>query len=249
MMPDLSFAAAAVIGAAFLFAGMVKGTIGAGLPFASIPIVALVVEPATAVSLTIVPVILTNLVQSLHGGHYRDVLRRFWLFLACLVAGVIVGAQLLATADPRTTKIILGAVVAVVSLLQLFGGGFSVPVSVQRWLTPVVGLASGLFGGLAGMMVPAVIYTAALRLPKDLLISLFALIALSGTAPLYATLFVNGALRLPELTVSALAMIPAAVGLLLGTWIRGRVSQRLFERLLFSGLFVLGLSLVYKGLA
>ena len=237
-----------MIAVAYLCAGTVKGTIGAGLPLVSIPILAQVIEPAAAVSLTIVPVIMTNVWQSLQGGHYREVLRRFWPFLACLVAGVFAGAHMLATADPRTTKIILGAVVAAISLVQLVGGGFTVPERVQPWLNPVFGAASGIFGGMAGMMVPAIIYGAALRLPKNLLISLFALVALSGTAPLYITLFANGVLRGQALAISAAAMVPTFLGLLLGTKLRSRMSQRAFERLLFSVLIVIGLNLVRKGL-
>jgi hypothetical protein len=248
MILELSAVALAVIAGAYLFAGTVKGTIGAGLPFASIPIVATVVEPATAVSLTIVPVILTNLWQSFHGGHYREAMRRFWPFLACLVAGVIAGAQILATAAPGTVTVVLGAVVVAVSVVQIAGPGLTVAARTQRWLNPLTGAASGVFGGLAGMMVPAVIYVAALRLPKDLVVSLFALIALSGTIPLYVTLFANGVLRGDELSVSALAMLPTAAGLFLGTKLRKRVSQRVFERLLFSGLILVGLNLIRKGL-
>ncbi|MGH6618221.1 MAG: sulfite exporter TauE/SafE family protein, partial [Alphaproteobacteria bacterium] len=65
--PELSVLAVVTIAGAFLFAGTVKGTIGAGLPLASIPILALVMEPAMAVSLTIVPVIVTNVWQALQG--------------------------------------------------------------------------------------------------------------------------------------------------------------------------------------
>jgi uncharacterized protein len=247
-MPDLTPFTVLMITVAYLCAGTVKGTIGAGLPLVSIPILAQVIEPATAVSLTIVPVILTNVWQALHGGHYREVLRRFWPFLVCLVAGVFAGAHILATADPRTTKVVLGSIVAAISLVQLIGGGITVPERVQPWLNPVFGAASGVFGGMAGMMVPAIIYGAALRLPKNLLISLFALVALSGTAPLYVTLFANGVLRGPALAVSAAAMVPTFLGLLLGTKLRNRISQRAFERLLFSVLIVIGLNLVRKGL-
>lgn len=248
MIPDLSAVSLAVIAGAYLFAGTVKGTIGAGLPFASIPIVATVVEPATAVSLTVVPVILTNVWQSFHGGHYREALRRFWPFLACLVVGVVAGAQILATAAPGRVKVVLGAVVVAVSVIQLSGAGFAVAERTQRWLNPLTGAASGVFGGIAGMMVPAVIYVAALRLPKNLVISLFALIALSGTIPLYVTLFANGVLRQDELAVSALVMLPAAVGVFLGTRLRNRISQRMFERFLFAGLILVGLNLIRKGL-
>lgn len=246
--PDLSVPVLLVIVGAFLFAGTVKGTLGVGLPLASIPILAQVIEPATAVSLTVVPVLVTNIWQALQGGHYREVLRRFRLFLGCLVLGVIAGAQILATADPRATKIVLGAFVASVSLVQLVGSGFTVPDRARLWLDPPVGAASGVFGGMAGMMIPAVLYAAALRLSKHLVISLFALIALCGTTPLYVTLFANGVLSWPELAASAAAMLPTAAGLVLGTKIRDRISQRMFLRCLFVGLIVVGLNLIRKGL-
>lgn len=247
--PDLSVPVLLVIVGAFLFAGTVKGTIGVGLPLASIPILAQVIEPAAAVSLTIVPVVITNVWQALQGGHYREVLRRFRLFLACLAVGVVAGAQILATADPQATKIVLGVFVAAVSLMQLVGGGFIVPDRARAWLDPAVGATSGVFGGMAGMMIPAVVYAAALRLSTHLVISLFALIALCGTTPLYVTLFANGVLGWPELAASAATMLPTAAGLVLGMKIRGRISQRVFERCLFAGLIVVGLNLIRKGLA
>jgi uncharacterized membrane protein YfcA len=79
-------------------------------------------------------------------------------------------------------------------------------------------------------------------------ISLFALIALCGTTPLYVTLFANGVLSWPELAASAAAMLPTAAGLVLGTKIRDRISQRMFLRCLFVGLIVVGLNLIRKGL-
>lgn len=237
-----------LIAVAYLCGGTVKGTIGAGLPLVSVPILAQVIEPATAVSITIVPVIMTNIWQSVQGGHYREALRRFWPFLVFLVPGVIAGAHFLATADPHTTKMVLGAIVAVISLIQLVGGGFTVPERARPWLNPVFGAASGVFAGMAGMLVPAIIYCAAMRLPKNMLISLLALIALTGTAPLYITLFANGVLRGQALAISAAAMVPTFVGVALGTKLRNRISQRMFERILFAGLIVIGLNLVRLGL-
>ena len=245
--PDISAPVLLAIAGAFLFAGTVKGTLGVGLPLASIPILAQVIEPATAVSLTVVPVVVTNVWQALQGGHYREVLRRFRLFLVCLVAGVVAGAQILATADPQATKIVLGVFVAAISLVQVIGGGFIVPDRARAWLDPVVGAASGVFGGMAGMMIPTVLYAAALRLSKHLVIGLFAVIALCGTTPLYVTLFANGVLSWPELAASAAAMAPTAAGLVLGMKIRDRISQRVFERCLFVGLIVVGLNLIRKG--
>lgn len=246
--PDLPLLAGLVIGVAFLAAGIVKGTIGAGLPLVAIPIVAQVVEPALAVSLTIVPVIATNIWQALQGGHYREVVRRLWPYLVCMALGSVGGAQILATADPRLTQIVLGILVVAISTIQLVGGGFEVPQRTQPWLNPPAGLVCGAFGGIAGMMAPAILYSAALRLSKDMLISLMALVALTGTTPLYLTLFVNGVLHWPEMALSALTMLPVAIGMIAGKGIRDRISQRMFERVLFIGLIAIGLNLLRRGL-
>ena len=246
MIYDLAPGALAVIAAAFVVGGVVKGVIGGGLPTVCIPLIALVIDPAVAVSISILPVLGSNLWQAMQGGHYRDVVRRFWPYMGLVLVGVIAGAQILATADPKLTALALGALLIVIPLIQLLLRDLSVPERLQPVLNPVVGGTCGLIGGMTGIFAQTILYAAALRLPKDLLVSLLAMTALSATLPLYVSLIANNVLRWDELGFSAIALIPVAAGMVAGRAIRDRISQLVFQRLLFIGLALLGVKLIYN---
>ena len=248
MIYDLAPGALAVIAAAFVVGGVVKGVIGGGLPTVCIPLTALVIDPAVAVSISILPVLGSNLWQAMQGGHYRDVARRFWPYMGLVLVGVIAGAQILATADPKLTALVLGALLIVIPLIQLLLRDLSVPERLQPVLNPVVGGTCGLIGGMTGIFAQTILYAATLRLPKDLLVSLLAMTALSATLPLYVSLIANNVLRWDELGFSAIALIPVVAGMVAGRAIRDRISQLVFQRLLFIGLALLGVKLIYNAL-
>ena len=92
----------AIIALAFVVGGLVKGLIGGGLPSIVVPVMAIVVEPAFAAAITLVPVVATNLWQALDGRLLIPVLRRrFAVLLVTLFIGVLVGSQLLVGLPPR----------------------------------------------------------------------------------------------------------------------------------------------------
>jgi uncharacterized membrane protein YfcA len=61
----------AVIAAAFLVAGFVKGVVGLGLPVISIAILAATIGLKSAVALFLIPAMATNLSKSLSGSPPR----------------------------------------------------------------------------------------------------------------------------------------------------------------------------------
>ena len=82
---DVSTLAICVIAFGFAAGGLVKGALGAGRPAVGLPIMVMQIEPAQAVALFVVPVMISNIVQIFQGGHYREATRRFWPFLVMLV--------------------------------------------------------------------------------------------------------------------------------------------------------------------
>ena len=67
----------AIIGGAFLLAGMVKGVLGMGLPSVAMAILGLIMLPAQAASILVVPSLVTNMWQFVAGPHARAVLKRY----------------------------------------------------------------------------------------------------------------------------------------------------------------------------
>lgn len=245
-LPALSLA---VIVIGFVVGAIAKGALGAGLPALGLPIMAMVIAPAEAVSLFVVPVILANIWQIVDAGHYREALRRFWPFLVMEVIGVWIGAGILTTAAPKTMALVLGCVVVATTLGQMFVREVRALKGRAGYVHPAAGLLLGLCGGATGMFAPIIVYFAALRLEKDLFVTQLALVAMSGSLFLYARLAFEGQLHWAQLEASSFALAPAAVGLFIGFWVRRRMSEFAFRRVVWAALLVLGCALIWRGLS
>jgi uncharacterized protein len=79
----------------FLIAGFVKGVIGLGLPTVSMGLLSLVMAPAKAASLLIVPSFVTNVWQLAAGPSFGRLARQLWPMLAGVVVGTLAGTGLL----------------------------------------------------------------------------------------------------------------------------------------------------------
>ena len=91
---DSTIILAATAGA-FLLAGFVKGVIGLGLPTVSIGLLGLLMSPAQAAAILVVPSLVTNIWQAVVGGGLLALARRLWPMLVGICAGTFVGAVLL----------------------------------------------------------------------------------------------------------------------------------------------------------
>ena len=238
----------AVIAGAFFLGSLVKGALGAGIPAIGMPIMVMVIDPAMAASLFIVPVMIANVWQIWEAGHYREAVRRFWPFLVMEIIGVWFGAGFLTTVEPRLLALVLGVVVVATTLGQIFVQEIRSLRGRARFVHPLGGLLLGVCGGATGMFAPTIVYFSALRLEKDLFVTQLALVAMLGSMPLYVRLVMEGHLRLDELEFSAMALVPVGVGLTVGFWARKRMSEVLFRRVVRGALLVLGASLIVRGL-
>src|SRR5262245_62378887 len=91
--------ALAFVSSTFVLAGFVKGVIGVGLPTVSMGLLAVVMTPAQAASLLVVPSFITNVWQAV-GARSAPLLRRIWPMLLGICAGtwlqrILLGASLL----------------------------------------------------------------------------------------------------------------------------------------------------------
>lgn len=237
-----------VIAFAYFLAGISKGAIGFGVPLIAVPLVATVLPVPVAIALTFAPILSANIHQSFTAARPATVMRRFWPLILFLAVGTALGAQILTRVDQGTISIVVGIVLLVFVVSQGFDLRPEVPEMAERWLGPVVGLASGLLGGIAGMMGPPfILYLVSLRLPRDAFVGTVSLFYLIGIVPLYVTLIASGIIARNEAIVSALACAPLFAGIVLGAWLRGRISQTGFQRALLAMIFIVGLNLIRRG--
>src|SRR3546814_911168 len=119
----------------------------------------------------------------------------------------------------------------------------------ESWATPLMGMVAGLLGGISSFSGPPfVMYLVALRLLKDQFIGAIAVFYLWASIPLYVGLAYYGVLGWGELLFSAGAAMPVLSGILIGQWLRARVPQAAFRKVILAALLVIGLNLIRQAL-
>ncbi len=246
-MHDASFWFLAAVAATFFLAGLVKGVTGMGLPTVAMGILGAMVAPVTAAGLLIVPSFVTNIWQLLAGPAFAAIARRLWSMMAGILLGTLAGSTLLAAGTARWTTAALGAALICYAAYTLFARQLSVPSRVEPWLSPVIGLVTGVItGGTGVFVIPAVPYLQALGFGKEALIQALGLSFTVSTLALAAGLGVRGAFQVEQLGASALAILPALAGMWVGQALRQRVSPLAFRRWFLICLLILGAQLALK---
>ena len=238
-----------VIVGAFLIGGLVKGLIGGGLPSIAVPIMALVVDPVYAAAVTLIPTMATNIFQAVDGQRLLSVLSRFWTYYLCLTIGVVAGSQILVGLPPQTAALLIGFAVVLMSPVAVASNRFSVSTKNESWLNPVIGGSAGVLGGTTVIFTPVLIYFATLRIDKDTYVTAAALTAIFCMVPLYLGLGFSSALSWEIARVSLILLLPTMAGYFAGRALRGAISERMFRVILTASLMLVGVGLIYKGLA
>jgi uncharacterized membrane protein YfcA len=251
-MSDLTLIVA-LAGCAFVLAGFVKGVIGMGLPTITVGVLSLMLAPAEAVALMLVPSLVTNVWQGIAGPHLATIVRRLWPTMIGLCAGTwlagVTGLALLTPEAASRGRIALGATLVVYAALGLCDIRFRLRAGTEPWLGPVVGVATGVLSAATGVyMIPAVPYYQAIGLDKDALVQTQGVSYTVSTLALAALLMGNGVLHTANASLSTAAVVPAILGMMVGQYVRGRVRPDVFRLCFHLGMLALGahLALVHR---
>ena len=238
-----------MVAATFFVAGIVKGVTGMGLPTMAMGVLGAFISPLAAANLLIIPSFVTNAWQLLAGPSFGLLIRRFWPMMLAIVAGTTLGSVWIAAGGTGLTTAALGIALVLYSSYTLLARQLSIGKQVEPWLSPFVGLITGLVtGGTGVLVIPAVPYLQALRLGKDDLVQALGLSFTVSTIALAVGLGTHGALQAENLTLSALAIVPALAGMWFGQVLRGRISPMLFRRIFLFSLLLLGLEMSLRPL-
>ena len=254
----LGFAApllALVLAVVFL-GGAVKGVVGFGYSVASTAVLALFIEPTTAVVLMIVPMLVGNvsLVRELSRDGLVSCVDRFWPYVAAAVAGVVAGMLFLDRVPRAWLALALGVLVlgyvaakqdAVALPVALPAGCFT-----ERPLVKVgMGLASGGIFGASNVGIQTVIYLDRLDLDRATFVGVLSmfLAVLSmvrvGMAMSLGLYDAGGGL----LALSLVAAVLGLAGVGVGRRSRHVLPDRLCEVGVLAIFLVVGLRLTYGG--
>ncbi|MEO1191328.1 MAG: sulfite exporter TauE/SafE family protein [Pseudomonadota bacterium] len=238
-----------LVAAVFLLAGAVKGLVGFGLPTVSLALLTASLGLEAALALLLVPSLVTNLWQAVDGGAVGALARRLWRFLLPATLAIPLGGLLLAALSPALVTAVLGLLLIVYAGLGLAKLALQINARRDLWAGPVAGLANGVLTGMTGsFVVPGLLYLQALGLPRDRLVQAMGLLFTLSTLGLAVSLGGLGLLDAELGLLSALAVLPALIGMRLGAAWRRRISETAFRRVFFLALLPLGAALIVKGL-
>jgi hypothetical protein len=239
-----------IVTGAFLAAGFVKGAVGMGLPTISIGLLSLGgMGAAQAASVMVGPALVTNLWQAFAGPALRPLLRRFWSMLALTFAGTLAGSGVMAAGNARLAVFALGIVLFVSTAINLLAVRFHVPRRREWWLSPLVGIVTGLITGATGAFIfPAIPYMGALELSRDELIQLLGVSAIVSSVALGFALWWRGSFGLPLAGTAAFALLPAFAGMFFGQKLRRHISEKAFRNIFQVGMLLLGAWLALKNI-
>ena len=235
--------------AAFVMAGTVKGVTGIGLPTASIAFMTLFLDPRTAISLVLFPMLGSNIWQMVRGGYLARTARRYWLFAIVLSAGVGVTVLTTQNASDRALLAILGGAVlvfVVVSWKRLLP-----PISQKYDAVAQIGFAlvAGVIGGMtAAWAPPMAMYLATKQVDKDEFIRATGFLISCGSLPLLVAYAQVGFLTGPLAWTSVAMLLPTLAGLSIGEYFRRRMSVEAFRNAILILFVILGANLIRRSI-
>ena len=233
---------------AVLAGGLVKGTLGFGMPMVALPIIAFIIPPTTAMILLCAPIFLTNFLQI----KFREGVSsyRFLPMFLCLIIGLIIGARLILEIDVKTITQIIAVSIIFAALVNCFGIKIkNINKNHENTITSLIGFGSGILGGLSTFYGPPMLaYLVAVDLPKEKFVRTVSTMYFIGSFPLYGSLIYYGFATKEDLIFSLILIIPAFIAQQLGTKIRDKFNQKQFRICILITLIILGLSLLVKTL-
>ncbi|MBI4490882.1 MAG: sulfite exporter TauE/SafE family protein [Deltaproteobacteria bacterium] len=238
-----------LVAASLLMAAYVKGITGLGFPLIATPMVVLLLDIRTAITILIIPNIVMDITQIFRGSFPTAIFRRLASLLLLAILGVFLGTKFLVILPLWILDLALGITVLAFVASNFLRIGFQVSPHVETILSPLVGVATGFIMGITNAGGPAIaIYLYGLGLPKtEFIKSIATIFIVSKVSQLVAVstwnLFTPSTLRL-----SLLVTMVSLVGFYAGLKTQDRVNQKTFNRCLLILLFVIGLILVVRSL-
>ena len=242
-------ATAFAIFSAILLAGLLKGIIGVGFQTVGIAFLTVITNLPNAISLLLIPSLVTNLWQAGSGGELFTILIRLWPLIITASMMVWFGSIALTSVSLSYLSALLGVLLIIYSTFSLFGLRFEVKTKNEWWLAPFIGLINGVLTGMTGIfVVPCVFYFQAIGFRKDTLIQSMGVLITALTLMLIVSLKTKNILTLELSGWAAFAIIPAITGVFFGQRIRKRISEAIFKKFFFSCLIMLGIFITYNSI-
>ncbi len=231
----------------FLIAGMVKGSIGMGLPLVSITLLSFYTSPRLAMMLIIVPTLVTNFLQFYRSvDRVKLVLSNKFLLVSLFVC-TFTFSFFSFSLEQKTLSFLLGLIVFIFVIYRWSGFAPSFGLGFDKIFQVVSGAIIGTAAGFTHVWAPTIAVLLVIRKAnKEQFVALTGLFIFVGSMGLFFTHYLFDFMDRQSLIFSTLMIFPSIAGFLIGEKIRSFISEKLFETLLMFFLMIASTNLLYK---
>jgi uncharacterized protein len=238
----------AAVVCSLIVAGLLKGTIGVGMPIVALPLLSLFIDVKSAAMLLSMPLIFSNLPQAVEGGKTGRCLMRLMPVFLGMIPGLFLGVRVLLALDANVAKVMAGLVLIGVAGVTLLAP--KLPIQ-SRWVLPTgitFGFFGGVLGGVAAMAGPLVfIFLLAKGLRGKAFTKEASLYLVVSAGLLAIFLTASNQFSWLDVSVSTAATLPVVLGMYVGQHMRDRIAPETFRKLVLIAVIAAGAELLRHG--
>lgn len=242
-MPDLSLIAFASV--VLLLAGTVKGFIGLGMPTVAIALLTLQLEARSAVTLVVIPMLLSNVWQFWRGPDMAGCVKQHWRYAIILILFVAATVWFSQSAPDQFLRAVLGVFVLAFCFFSWRNMVPLIPPHRVRLFEGISAVVAGLVGGLtAAWAPPLAMYLTGLRLDRDAFVQALGFLISAGSVSIFVMFIAVGHSSGSDLAFSTFLLLPALVGFSVGERLRHRTDPEQFKKYFLGAFSILGVNLL-----
>lgn len=233
----------------FFLGGLVKGTIGVGLPTVTLTLLSFFFDIKDSISFILIPVICTNLFQMLDGKNLKSIIHQTKYFLVSSVVFVIPGFFILKAVDSKIILLVLAILLIFNSLLVLLKKIIVLKNYKSFLVQFIIGSLTGLTTGITSIYTfPFVFLIQSLNFDKERLIQLMGLTFFLYSFSQFILFSSFAMINYSSIILSLVACVPILVGVIAGKYLRKILSEHIFKILFNYMLLISGLVIIIKNI-
>ena len=234
LFSNFSLSILAYIFFVYVLCGVIKGSIGFGMPTVSISLLFFVIDIKNIIALILIPTLLVNIYQLSKGGNFIKIINETKFFLIFSTIFIYPGAYLLKILDSFYIIFFIALILIINSSLYLLKINIRLPAHDKSITQIIVGSLNGVVIGMTSIYtMPLVFLLQSLKYNKNITIQFLGIaFFLYPIGQLIS--FTNFDLLSKEIIINSfLILIPIFFGLLIGQKIRQKISEVLFQKFFY----------------
>jgi len=218
----------------YVLCGVIKGSIGFGMPTVSISLLSFILDVKIIIALILIPTLVVNIYQLSRGGNFKKIISETKYFLIFSTLFIFPGAYLLTIINSNIIILFIAIILLINSALFLFKINFKLPFYNKPITQIFVGTVNGVVIGMTSIYtMPLIFLLQSLNYNKNTTIQFLGIafflyplgqiISFSNFDLISSEIFLN----------SLIILIPIFFGLFIGQKIRYQISETLFQKFFY----------------